>query len=118
MIKRIAGVSFGISFFIAALLFGGLQQHVLSESFLKGIFLISGSLGLILNLFSYKKERNSAYRYLLFWLSSVILFSGLTLKLLHQPYSNPTIIIGMLLSGISLILPKDLEVEKDEDMLD
>jgi len=119
MIKKFAAVCFGIAFLMAIVLFTGTGSEFISISLAKFIFMISGAIGLLLNLLSFKSGKHGLVFNFLYWSGSIILFIGLTFLLMHWPYGFYIIIAGMSVLGISFIVPESI-IQEDEntDLLD
>ena len=120
MIKKFAGVCFGIAFLMAIVLFTGTGSNYISISLAKFIFMISGAIGLLLNLLSFKSGKHGAVFNFLYWSGSIILFIGLTFLLMHWPYGFYIIVAGISVLGISFIIPESIIKHEDEntDLLD
>jgi len=119
-LKKIAGIAFGIAFLMAIVLFTGNGRNYISIPTAKIIFIISGAIGLFLNLLGFKSGKNNIVFSFLYWAGSLITFFGLIFLIMHWPYGYYIVISGMIVLGISFILPeKILEQEKNEsDLLD
>ena len=119
MLKKIAGISFGIAFIMAIVVFGGYGREYISVSSAKTIFLIAGAIGLFLNLLSFTKSENSLIFNFLYWTGSIILFTGLVFMMLRLPFYLYIIMTGMGILGVSFIVPeKTLSAKKNKDILD
>lgn len=119
-LKRLAAVAFGISFLMALVLFGGIGREMIGISLARIIFLISGGLGLILNLLSFKYGKHDPSFNLFYWGGSVILFIGLIFMLMHWPYGFYILIGGMLIVGVSFFVPSGTldPKKKESDIID
>jgi hypothetical protein len=119
MIKKFAGFCFGIAFLMAIVLFTGTGSQFISISLAKYIFMISGAIGLLLNLLSFKSGKHSPVFNFLYWSGSIILFVGLTFVLMRWPYGFYIIVTGMGVLGISFIIPESIiKEDKNTDLLD
>ena len=119
-LKKIAGIAFGIAFLMAIVLFTGNGRSYISISTAKIIFIVSGAIGLFLNLLSFRTGKNGSVFSFFYWAGSLIVFLGLIFLLMHWPYSYYIVIAGMAVLGVSFILPEKLmaEPKNDSDLLD
>lgn len=118
-IKHISSFCFIVAFLMSLVLFGGIGEKVISPFKAKYIFIISGILGILLNLISYKTGKDKKEFNFWFWLGSIFISIGLMFKIMHWPYSLILIIIGGVLVGISFFYSPILDSEKeDNDLLD
>jgi len=114
-LKVIAGVSYSISFLIAAAFFAGYNFGIPLFQLAK-IFLMLGGLGFVLNLLSYKNDKmGNPTANLLFWSGALITFIGLVFKLLFWPYGIPLLISGALLMGFSVFNYSRKKENNDSD---
>lgn len=120
LLKRIAAICFTIAFLMAILMYTNLGYAIISRSSTKTIFLISGALGLLLNLLSFRFGNSDSNFNFFYWLGSLILFVGLVFNMMHWPYGFYIIIAGMCIVGISFFYnPKiDGENTSKNDLLD
>ena len=119
ILKKIAGVAFAIAFLMAIVLFTGYGRDYIPIYYAKNIFLIAGAIGLLFNLLSFQTGKNGRLFSFLYWSGSVVLFIGLTFLTLRLPYGFYIIVAGMVLLGVSFILPEKLiDNEKSSDLLD
>tara|TARA_R110002072_G_scaffold20688_4_gene74865 strand:+ start:23169 stop:23552 length:384 start_codon:yes stop_codon:yes gene_type:complete len=119
ILKKIAGIGFAIAFLMAIVLFTGYGRNFISTATAKNIFLVSGAIGLLFNLFSFQSGQASILFNFLYWTGSIVLFGGLTFLTLRLPYGFYIIIAGMVLLGISFIVPEKLNEDKSSnDILD
>lgn len=119
-LKKIAGLCFGIAFLMAIVLFTGNGRSYISSSTAKTIFIISGAIGLFLNLLSFKSGKNNIVFSFIYWSGSLITFIGLIFYMMHWPYGYYIIISGMGILGISFFIPEKFINEKknESDLLD
>lgn len=119
-LKKIAGLCFGIAFLMAIVLFTGNGRSYISSSTAKTIFIISGAIGLFLNLLSFKSGKNNIVFSFIYWAGSLITFIGLIFYMMHWPYGYYIIISGMGILGISFFIPEKFINEKknESDLLD
>ncbi|PIE87145.1 MAG: hypothetical protein CSA03_01785 [Bacteroidetes bacterium] len=106
---------------MALVLFARIGRSYISVPTARIIFMISGAAALVLNLFSFQKDKNSNPSFnLIFWVGSVVLFGGLILQFLNLPYHNYVVIAGLAITGISFFLSPTLITGKsdDSDLLD
>lgn len=120
LLKRIAGVCFALAFLMAVVLFGGYGRQYISISTAKMIFLGAGALGLLLNLVSFQSGKHSPFFSFIYWAGSIILFTGLTFILMRWPYGFYIVVTGLVVLGLSFVLPESLvnAKEKDPNILD
>lgn len=119
-LKKLGGIAFGIAFLMAIVLFTGNGRNYISLSTAKTIFIISGAIGLFLNLLSFRSGKNGSVFSFVYWAGSIIVFLGLIFLLMHWPYGYYIVIGGMAVLGISFILPEKLLTaqKEDSDLLD
>lgn len=114
-LKIVAGISYSISFIIAAALFAGYNFGIPAFQLAK-LFLILGGMGFVLNLLSYKNDKmGNPTANLLFWSGALLTFIGLVFKLLFWPYGIPLLISGALLMGISVFLYRRKKENNDSN---
>ena len=120
ILKKIAGIAFAIAFLMAIVLFTDFGREYISFYTAKIIFMISGAVGLLLNLLSFQSGKHSTLFNFLYWAGSIVLFVGLTFLLSNLPYGYYVIITGIGIVGVSFILPESLIQPKnnDNDILD
>lgn len=118
--KKFAGIAFAIAFLMAIVLFSGVGRSYISLSTAKIIFMISGAIGLFLNLISFKSGKHSQGFNFFYWAGSIILFAGLTFLLMRWPYGYYIIVTGLVVVGISFFIPERFisPEQKDSDLLD
>ncbi len=118
--KKFAGIAFAIAFLMAIVLFTGVGRSYISLSTAKIIFMISGAIGLFLNLISFKSGKHSQGFNFFYWAGSIILFAGLTFLLMRWPYGYYIIVTGLVVVGISFFIPERFisPEQKDSDLLD
>ena len=119
-LKRFSGIAFAIAFLMAIVLFAGVGRQFISMSTAKTIFIISGAIGLILNLLSFRTGKHGPLFNFLYWTGSIVLFIGLNFILLRYPYGFYIIVSGIAILGISFVLPEKLAESNREnsDLLD
>lgn len=118
--KRIASICFAIAFLMAIVLFAGYGRSYIGIGTARIIFLVSGAIGLVLNLLSFRFGKQDPGFNLIYWFGSIILFIGLVFMLMHWPYGIYILITGLFVVGISFFVPEgmaDLNSKKD-DLLD
>ncbi|MEY3236563.1 MAG: hypothetical protein RI883_664 [Bacteroidota bacterium] len=120
ILKRIAAILFGISFLMAIVLFTNIGADIISKSIAKIVFLIVGSLALLLNLLSFRFGKHDANFNFFYWLGSLIIFIGLTFMIMHWPNAFYIVIGGMTIVGISFIYSPKIDGRDSEksDLLD
>ncbi len=120
ILKRIAGICFGVSFLMAIVLFTNIGIGIFPKSIAKIIFLIVGASALLLNLLSFRFGKHDANFNFFYWLGSLIVFIGLAAMIMHWSYAFYIIIGGMTIVGVSFIYtPKiDGSTSEKNDLLD
>lgn len=119
-LKRFAGLSFGLAFLCALVIFTGTGSSLVPIVLAKKLFIIFGGLGLFFNLLSFQSGKHNPTFSLIYWIGSVVLFTGLVFMMLHYPYSFYLIITGMAILGLSFFIPSERNQikSKNEDLLD
>jgi len=119
-LKKIAGIAFGVAFLMAIVLFTGNGRSYISISTAKIIFIISGAIGLFLNLLSFRSGKNGSVFSFFYWAGSLIVFLGLVFLLMRWPYGYYILIGGMAVLGVSFILPEKIITSQkaESDLLD
>lgn len=118
-IRKIAGLAFAIAFLMSLVLFANVGRQYISLYTAKIIFISAGAVGLFLNLLTFQNGKNSALFNFSYWIGSIILFIGLIFLQFRLPYGFYIIVIGLVILGISFILPSNkAEKKKDTDILD
>lgn len=119
-LKKISGIAFGVAFIMAIVLFTGNGRSYISISSAKLIFIVSGAVGLFLNLLGFKSGKSNIVFSFLYWAGSLITFFGLIFLIMRWPYGYYIVISGMVVLGISFVVPeKILDQGKNEsDLLD
>lgn len=117
LVKKIAGVFFALAFLMALVLFGDIGRSYISLSTAKWIFMASGAIGLVLNLISFQVGKHPALFSFVYWSGSIILFAGLLFMQFHIPYSHYVLIAGVLITGLSFVMPSDFKDKNDGDEL-
>ena len=115
ILKKIAGVAFAIAFLMAIVLFTDVGRGYVSLYTAKIVFMIAGAVGLLLNLLSFQSGKHSSLFNFLYWSGSIVLFVGLTFLLSGLPYGYYVIVTGMVIVGVSFILPESLVQPKNDD---
>lgn len=121
LVKRIASICFAVAFLMAMVLFARVGTDYISIPTARIVFMAAGAAALVLNLFSFQKDKNSNPSFnLIFWVGSVVLFIGLVLQFLSLPYHQFVVIAGLGITGISFFLSPTLITGKsdDSDLLD
>lgn len=120
ILKRVGGLSFAIAFLLAINVFAGIGREYLSLGTARYLFLGFGGLGLILNLVTFQLGKYHPIYNLTFWGGSIVTFIGLILDLFYVRYSFYVLILGLIIVGISFILPKQFVDPKgsNPDLLD
>ncbi|MBL1280561.1 MAG: hypothetical protein COA33_009825 [Fluviicola sp.] len=118
ILKKIAGIAFAVAFLMAIVLFTGYGRSYISASVAKILFLIFGAIGFLFNLFSFNSEKKTVGFNFFFWTGGIILLIGFIFKIMHWPFSRPAIILGMIILGVSFVVPNKTKSKKNDDLLD
>lgn len=120
ILRKLAGISFALAFLMAIVLFTNTGREYISLSTAKYIFMISGAIGLFMNLLNFQSGKHTVLFNFLYWSGSIVLFTGLTFILMHWPYGFYIVIGGGIIMGASFILPERLiqKKEAESDILD
>lgn len=120
ILKRIAGLSFGLAFLLAILLFTDKADEYLGSQTTVILFLIFGALGMVLNLISFRNSKQDPGFNLFYWIGSIVMFGGIIFRFMHWPFGQEMLIGGMVIVGASYFLPAGMldKKNKDEDLLD
>lgn len=120
LIKRISGIAFGLAFLMGIVLFTGYGRSIIPFSIAQLLFIFFGAIGLVSNLITFQQGKHAPLYSFAFWISTLVLFAGFIFKFMHWPFSNYILIFGMILLGITFIIPSQRnEAENtNEDLLD
>lgn len=120
IIKRLAGLAFGIAFLMGLVIFGRVGTEYISIPTARTIFMVSGGIALFLNLISFQSSKQNTIYSLIYWIGTIVLFVGLLFFMMHWPYSKYIITIGLAISGISFFVSSDSDIQtkKDSELLD
>jgi hypothetical protein len=121
IMKRIASIFFGLAFIMALNLFAGVGREWISPSLARTLFIAFGAVALFLNLFSFQSGKHSPVFNFLYWSGTIIAFIGLVFQQFRLPYGLYILIAGMIVLGVSLVLPESLvrsDSDKPEDLID
>lgn len=118
-IKHISAICFIVAFSMAIVFFAGIGRTYISPLKAKYIFMVSGGVGMFLNLIAYRTGKDKAAFNFWFWLGSIIVLIGLLFKLSHWRFSFVFIIVGAVLLGVSFYYSSMIDSEKkNDDLLD
>ena len=115
IIRSIAGAAFGISFLMAIFLFTDIGRGFISLLTAKYIFIGSGAVGFCLNLLAFQSGKHHPIYNFVYWSGSIVLFVGLVFILMRWPYAFYIVISGIVIVGISFLLPAQLSNAKPKD---
>lgn len=116
--KRIAGVSFAVSFLMAIVLFGNIGRAYISPLTAKYVFIGAGAVALLFNLLSFEAGKHNPIFSFVYWAGSLIVFIGLVFFIMRWPYGMYILIGGLVILGASLLLsPQRKAVDKSKDDL-
>ncbi len=113
--KKIAGVCFALAFLAAIVLFTGIGSEWISMRTARTLFMVSGGVGMVLNLVAFRYGKHDAEFNLLYWLGSVVIFIGLLMMMLHWSFATYIVIIGAALTGFSFVYSPSIFNKEDED---
>lgn len=105
---------------MAIVVFTGKGSEYINRGNAKIVFLAAGAIGLLLNLLSFRVNKQSSSFNLFYWIGSIVLFFGLTFRIMHWPFAFYIIIAGLLIVGISFFYnpPIDEDSSAKDDLLD
>lgn len=116
-IKLISNILFAISFLLAILLFTNNTYGY--KLLIRGTFLATGGIALLLNLVAARVTGNKGDFNLLFWIGSLMMYIGFVMRFQFLPGSEFPLIGGLAISAISNFYnPFNQDKSKDEDLLD
>lgn len=115
LLKRFASVAFAVAFLMAIVLFTGYGRSYISIANARIIFMISGAVALVLNLFSFQQSKHNPIFSFFYWTGSIVLFTGLVFQLMNWPYNRIIVFTGLAITGISFFLTPELVEPKDQD---
>lgn len=84
------------------------------------IFVLTGATAIITALVASRLSEEKLNFNLLFWISNLVIYAGLLMKIYHQPYHQQIIIAGAALAGISYFFNpfKTKSDSEDDELLD
>ncbi len=115
LIKRIASFSFAVAFLMGIILFTGYGRQYISLPNARIVFMISGAVALVLNLFTFQSSKHNTVFSFFYWAGSIILFTGLIFQLMAWKYSQTIVFAGLGITGISFFLTPDLMDQKNDE---
>lgn len=120
ILRRVSSIAFAIAFLMAIVLFAGYGRSIISMSTAKYIFIASGAVALLLNLLTFEGGKQNPLYNFVYWIGSLVLFTGLLFFLFHWPYGFYIIVAGLGITGISFFIPAEKAAgnSKDEQLLD
>ena len=120
ILKRLASIFFAIAFLMGLVLFAGVGRTYISVGTAKIVFLSSGAIALLFNLLTFKSGKSDPGFNFVFWLGSIVLFTGLIFFIMHWPFGYYILLAGMLTVGISFFINPKIFQEKEnkDDILD
>lgn len=114
-LKKIAGVSFAISFLMAIVLFTDIGRGIIPIKVATIIFIATGAVGLFLNLLTFQTGKHHPLYNFVYWSGSIVLFAGMIFLLMRWPYGYYIVIVGLVILGASFVLPSQLTDTKPKD---
>ena len=123
LLKRIAAVAFVVAFAMAVVIFTGYGRNFIDIRTARIVFIVSGAVALAFNLFSFQGGKHTPLFNFIYWTGSIVTFIGLVGMQFKVQYSKYIMIGGMVILGLSLVLPtkwitKIATTEKPKDVLD
>ena len=118
--KRIAGVAFALSFLMAIVLFADVGRQYISLITAKYTFISAGAVALLFNLLSFESGKHNPVFSFVYWVGSLIVFTGLVFFIMRWPFGVYILTGGLVILGGSLLLsPNRKEMDKStDDLLD
>lgn len=116
--KRIAGVAFALSFLMAIVLFADVGRQYISLITAKYTFISAGAVALLFNLLSFESGKHNPVFSFVYWVGSLIVFTGLVFFIMRWPFGVYILTGGLVILGGSLLLsPNRKEIDKSSDDL-
>ena len=116
--KRIAGVAFALSFLMAIVLFADVGRQYISLITAKYTFISAGAVALLFNLLSFQSGKHNPIFSFVYWVGSLIVFTGLVFFIMRWPFGVYILTGGLVILGGSLLLsPNRKEKDKSSDDL-
>lgn len=116
--KRIAGVAFALSFLMAIVLFADVGRQYISLITAKYTFISAGAVALLFNLLSFQSGKHNPVFSFVYWVGSLIVFTGLVFFIMRWPFGVYILTGGLVILGGSLLLsPNRKEMDKSSDDL-
>ena len=116
--KRIAGVAFALSFLMAIVLFADVGRQYISLITAKYTFISAGAVALLFNLLSFESGKHNPVFSFVYWVGSLIVFTGLVFFIMRWPFGVYILTGGLVILGSSLLLsPNRKEMDKSSDDL-
>ena len=116
--KRIAGVAFALSFLMAIVLFADVGHQYISLITAKYTFISAGAVALLFNLLSFESGKHNPVFSFVYWVGSLIVFTGLVFFIMRWPFGVYILTGGLVILGGSLLLsPNRKEMDKSSDDL-
>ena len=116
--KRIAGVAFALSFLMAIVLFADVGRQYISLITAKYTFISAGAVALLFNLLSFESGKHNPVFSFVYWVGSLIVFTGLVFFIVRWPFGVYILTGGLVILGGSLLLsPNRKEMDKSSDDL-
>ncbi len=116
--KRIAGVAFALSFLMAIVLFADVGRQYISLITAKYTFISAGAVALLFNLLSFESGKHNPVFSFVYWVGSLIVFTGLVFFIMRWPFGVYILTGGIVILGGSLLLsPNRKEMDKSSDDL-
>lgn len=115
ILKRLASFTFAVAFIMAIVLFTGYGRAYVSMANARIIFMISGAIALVLNLFSFQQSKHNPIFSFCYWTGSIVLFAGLVFQLMNWPHNRIIVFTGLAITGISFFLTPELVAPKNQD---
>ncbi|MFT5858114.1 MAG: hypothetical protein ACI865_000198 [Flavobacteriaceae bacterium] len=115
LLKRFASIAFAIAFLMGIVLFTGYGRSYISIANARIVFMVSGAIALVLNLFSFQQSKHNPIFSFFYWIGSIVLFTGLVFQLMNWPYNKIIVFTGLGITGISFFLTPEMVEPKNTD---
>lgn len=114
MLKIISGISFFLAMLCAVVLLTNISVPFSKTYLIYGVIGL-GAFGVIINLLNVQQSKHNILYSIVYWLSCLILIFGITFRIMHWPFSNIALIVGVSGLLVSMFLPKTKVENKNEN---
>ena len=98
--KRIGSLCFALGFVMAIFVFTNIGMGLIPRHYAKTGMIVLGAIALLMNLLSFRYDSQSDSN-ILYWIGTVAIFCGITMKIMHWPFSMILIYSGIGIVGLS-----------------